>query len=130
MLAVDCCGVSQQARVWQVVPTREGYYREFALWLDCCVKCSRPVAEVYRFESEHSAPQRRRLSSKSVFAYRDSVNVLREYRRPAHACTKRFTLAYSEWGKRRECAQNLGTVRMGRVETDPLYGLGRFGIGR
>jgi hypothetical protein len=128
MAKILCHGVYQKADIFKIVPTADNIEEEYVLYLSSCVICDRPVLEIHRIDTLGKILEPVRLKTKNIPKFLDSMTVLWKpvKLRSIAIPFSRFSLNYNEYGKRKKCYQNLYSLELGKIDTDPYKNLKHY----
>lgn len=128
MTRIICHSVKQNAQVFKVVPTKKNTADEFVVYLDKCVVCNQSVLEIIRFDCWGEPFDTVRLKTRNISAFLDSMSVIWKPKKIAYMQTpsSRFVLGYNEFGVKKKCSQNISSLMLGKIETDPLLDLKNY----
>lgn len=125
---VKCCGVPQKAEIFRIVPTQQNSVEEYIMKVESCLKCEKPVVEIARVMLDGKIQKNIRIKTTNIKTFLDSVSVIYRCKVLTHRKKRQtgFRLGFNEWGKKKLCAQNLSSIRLGIVDTDVMKGLKYF----
>lgn len=127
MARIICHSAKQKAELFKIAPTKNDVAHEYVLYLKRCCICDNPVLEIIRFDIWGELLPSVRLKSNNIKGFLEKMSVLEKPRKICFTAPKGgFYLNYSEYGSKKRCYQNISTLQLGKLETDPRVGLQGF----
>ena len=125
MPKVWCCRRFQDAEIYKILPTRNNILEEFVLFRKACSYCNRSILEILRMDKNMNILKPVRLKTKNIHSFMKDMEILcklKPHHKPKNKIS-RFILRYNEFGKIKNCSNNLSDLKIGKIETNPIKNL-------